>query len=159
MLSATDIRSRRVPRAVVAAGLLVQCLVFVALGVSQGRPWWFLTCLAYALAAAMIQIALALVRPGALGFGDVTCSLLVGQAVGAFGLDAFLVWWLAMGAGGLVWIRCWTVWQTHMQTRDGDNPRRETRAAPFVPVIVGAGVIAALTPAIIAAAAASGTAP
>ena len=68
-------------------------------------------------------------RPGALGFGDVTTSCLVGQSVGCFGLVAFIMWWLIMGVVGVAWIWLW-------------NALHSTSSAPFVPVISVSGVLA-----------------
>lgn len=73
----------------------------------------------FAVLCAAVQCGLALVRPGVLGFGDVTVTLVMGLAVGTAGLWGVVVWWLAMGVLGLVWMLLWRRfdWQ-------GDTPMR-----------------------------------
>lgn len=136
-VSAEDLRRRRVPRLWIAVGCIAQCAFAAVYGVATGRPALFAAPLAMAVAAGALQLALALVRPGALGFGDVTATLMVGQAVGLFGPVRFALWWLAMGVLGLLWMWAWRRF----------DPQRGTRYAgrvPFVPAIVAAGVLAVL---------------
>lgn len=137
MVGGEDIRRRRVPRAWIAAGCAVQCAANIAYGVACGRPWMAMACVAYAVVAAGLQLLLALVRPGALGFGDVTATLLVGQAVGLFGVVRFALWWLAMGAVGLLWIWLWRWFGAPRQPCFGGR-------TPFVPAIVLSAVLAVL---------------
>ena len=71
---------------------------------------------------------------GSLGFGDVTTTLLMGLAVGMFGLFAVVSWWLAIGVVGLCWITLWTRF----------DPQKHTSYAgrtPFAPAIVTTGAI------------------
>lgn len=134
-LSVEDIRSRNVPRVWVAYGTGAQCVVFMLCGALVGRPWLFAQALPFAVLAAVLQFALSRMKPGALGFGDVTSSFMAGQAVGSFGVQAFIIWWLSMGVLGLLWMGLWQRF----------GPRRGTDhagEAPFVPVIVAAGVLA-----------------
>ncbi|KFJ02987.1 prepilin peptidase [Bifidobacterium subtile] len=142
LLAIEDLRTRRVPRIWVAFGMVTQCAAFIIYGASHGRPWGFLAALSYAVAAALLQWLLSSLRPGSLGFGDVTCAALVGQAVGWLGLMAFLSWWLLMGVVGLLWIGGW-----HVRSRFSHAPA--PIRAPFVPVIVISGVCAALLPGIL----------
>ena len=133
-LSVEDIRARRIPRSWVTAGCTVQIMANIVYAVSTNSLYLVLQALLFATLSAVLQCALALVKPGALGFGDVTSTLLIGLAVGMFGLDAMIVWWLAMALVGLVWIALWTL----------VDPQRNTRYAgrtPFVPAIVVAGTI------------------
>ena len=84
--------------------------------------------------AAVLQCALALIRPGALGFGDVTVTSVMGLGVGMFGLYAMVLWWLFIAVIGLLWIVFWTRF----------DPQRHTQYAgrtPFAPAIVVAGAI------------------
>ena len=70
----------------------------------------------------------------ALGFGDVTTTLLIGLAVGMFGLFPVVFWWFAISVLGLLWLAIWTRF----------DPQKHTRFAgktPFAPTIVVAGAI------------------
>ena len=64
-----------------------------------------------------------------------TVTLLMGLAVGTAGLWGVVVWWLAMGVLGLVWMLLWRRfdWQ-------GDTPY--AGKVPFAPVIVVAATVA-----------------
>ena len=70
-------------------------------------------------------------------FGDVTCTLAMGLAVGMAGLTAVVVWWLAMGLLGLAWMALWLRF---------DPQRRSDHAGkvPFAPAIVCAAVVAVI---------------
>lgn len=127
-----DVRSRRVPRHWIAAGCAAQLLVLVIVAVAGGEYALPLRAAGFAAASAALQCALALCRPGALGFGDVTCTLMMGVAVGAHGLDGVLAWWLAMGVLGMAWIAAWR--------RFGFQ--RGTPRIPFAPAIVAAAAVA-----------------
>lgn len=154
VLCGTDLRWRRVPRAVVAVGVMFQVVVFALPVISGGYAWPAVVNAAYGVLAGSIQFTLALARPGSLGFGDVTASILIGQAVGSFGINIFVLWWLVMGGGGLVWLRLWSRWpwlRSMCTARDPtmdsggvppDTPPKPPGSAPFVPVIVTAGIIA-----------------
>lgn len=76
-------------------------------------------------------------KPGSMGFGDVTCTLAMGLAVGMAGLTAVVVWWLAMGLLGLAWMALWLRF---------DLQRRSDHAGkvPFAPAIVCAAVVAVI---------------
>ncbi|MDF7641555.1 peptidase A24 [Bifidobacterium sp. ESL0784] len=133
-----DIRRFRVPRTWVALGALIQLAIFLALSIVEHNPAKILLPLGYAALSAAIQYLLSRLKPGALGFGDVTASFLTGFAVGSFGLMPYLYWWLLMGALGLLWI------PLYPKLAKPTNSRK----APFVPVIVFAGIIASLLSAI-----------
>nr|WP_217625514.1 prepilin peptidase [Bifidobacterium callimiconis] len=130
VVTCTDIRTRRVPRAVIAAGSLTQVICMVAWCATAGRWSSLIMSLVLALACAAVQLLLAMVRPGTLGFGDVTCTLMMGIAVGWFGVEAVLVWWILMGLLGLVML--------------GVQKRRGGDSIPFAPAIVLAAVIVVL---------------
>lgn len=69
-----------------------------------------------------------------MGFGDVTATLLMGLAVGMFGLFAVVFWWLAIGVVGMLWLVLWTRF----------DPQKHTAYAgktPFAPALVAAGAI------------------
>ncbi len=132
----TDLRRRTVPRRLIMTGIAIQLLACVLLAWLGADPAAPLRACAGLLCGAGIQLAFALVRPGSLGFGDVTASALVGCAVGVFGPAAFVLWWLGMAALGMPWLAAWS---RYTKRRPGIDVR-----APFVPVIVAAGLFAVL---------------
>ncbi|NMM99609.1 peptidase A24 [Bifidobacterium sp. DSM 109958] len=126
-VSVVDVRERRVPRAWVAAGYVAQLVALLVWCVAANQLFTALTAVVISLGAAVLQLLLGLIRPGSLGFGDVTITLVVGLAVGAAGWFAVLYWWLAMGALGLAAI--------------GVGARTGHDDVPFAPVITAAGVL------------------
>ncbi|RSX56566.1 peptidase A24 [Bifidobacterium samirii] len=136
-MAAEDVRRRRVPRAWIALGCAAQLAADLVVALLENDLFLVPQALLFALLAAALQCALALVRPGALGLGDVTCTLMTGLGVGLAGFTAMLVWWLAMGLLGLAWMALWIRF----------DPQSDTRFAgkvPFAPVIVAAGLLAAV---------------
>lgn len=133
----TDLRRRTVPRRLIMAGIATQLLACALLAWIAGDPSAPLRACAGLICGAGVQLALALIRPGALGFGDVTASALVGCVVGVFGPVPFARWWLLMGICGLLWL---AVWPRYAKRRPGVDAR-----APFVPVVVAAGLLAVLS--------------
>ncbi|WP_163226851.1 hypothetical protein [Bifidobacterium choloepi] len=150
-VAASDIRRRLVPRRWIAAGVACQLIVLLvvaladtpagttettAIGVAEGDASGVTgTILAtvlvpacWGVAAGLLQWMLALARPGALGFGDVTASAMCGVAVGVFGAVVFARWWLLMGLLGLACLATW-----HRVAR--------SPGMPFVPVIVLSAVL------------------
>ncbi|HCA74917.1 MAG TPA: peptidase A24 [Bifidobacterium sp.] len=137
LVSAEDVRSRRVPRVWIGVGCLLQILANLIYALSANSLFLVLQSLLFAFLAAALQCGLALAKPGNLGFGDVTATLLVGLAVGMFGLRAMVGWWIAMSLIGFVWIKAWLRF----------DPQRDTRFAgrtPFAPAIVAAGAISVI---------------
>ena len=133
-VSVEDIRSRRIPRTWVAAGCVVQIIVNLKYALYANTLFLALQALLFAALSAALQCALALMKPGSVGFGDVTTTLLMGLAVGMFGLFAVVSWWLAIGVVGLCWITLWTRF----------DPQKHTSYAgrtPFAPAIVTTGAI------------------
>ena len=115
-ISVEDIRSRRIPRAWIATGCTVQIIVNLIYALSINTLYLALQAILFAVLSAVLQCALALVKPGSLGFGDVTATLLMGLAVGMFGL--------------VLWTRF--------------DPQKHTAYAgktPFAPALVAAGAI------------------
>ena len=88
-ISVEDIRSRRIPRAWIATGCTAQIIVNLIYALSINTLYLALQAILFAVLSAVLQCALALVKPGSLGFGDVTATLLMGLAVGMFGLFAW----------------------------------------------------------------------
>lgn len=134
-VSAHDVRTRRIPRAWIMCGVLCQLAAFAVAAAYAGRWGAFAGALTGMVAGACIQLALALVRPGALGLGDVTLCALVGCAVGGHSPTAFVLWWICMAAIGAVWIMMWQVLR-HMPMTGAHGK------APYAPVIVAAAVSA-----------------
>lgn len=133
-VSVEDIRSRRIPRIWIALGCLAQVIVNIAYALAVNSLFLILQALLFALLSAALQGALTLIKPGTLGFGDATSTLMVGLSVGMFGLFAMVYWWLAIALVGMLWIAFWTRF----------DPQKHTRFAgrtPFAPVIVLAGAI------------------
>ena len=133
-ISVEDIRSRRIPRAWIATGCTSQIIVNLIYALSINTLYLALQAILFAVLSAVLQCALALVKPGSLGFGDVTATLLMGLAVGMFGLFAVVFWWLAIGVVGLLWLVLWTRFY----------PQKHTAYAgktPFSPELVAAGAI------------------
>ncbi|MBT1166788.1 peptidase A24 [Bifidobacterium simiarum] len=116
------------PVTVVAVGSAAQLIATAIWCMRTGRWTVLAMSVGLALLCAAIQLALGLLKPGHLGFGDVTCTLLVGLAVGSFGVQTVAVWWLLMGMIGLgmLWI---------CKRRGGDS-------IPFAPAIVAGGLLA-----------------
>ncbi|WEV59795.1 peptidase A24 [Bifidobacterium sp. ESL0728] len=129
-----DIRRFRVPRTWVTLGVLAQFAVFLAFSIIERNPAKVLFPLGYAALSAAIQFLLSRLKPGALGFGDVTASFLAGLAVGSFGLMSYLYWWLLMSTIGLLWI--------HLYPKFVETSSTNPHKAPFVPVIVTSAIIA-----------------
>ena len=133
-ISVEDIRSRRIPRAWIATGCTAQIIVNLIYALSINTLYLALQAILFAVLSAVLQCALALVKPGSLGFGDVTATLLMGLAVGMFGLFAVVFWWLAIGVVGLLWLVLVTRF----------DPQKHTAYAgktPFAPALVAAGAI------------------
>ena len=133
-ISVEDIRSRRIPRAWIATGCTAQIIVNLIYALSINTLYLALQAILFAVLSAVLQCALALVKPGSLGFGDVTATLLMGLAVGMFGLFAVVFWWLAIGVVGLLWLVLWTRF----------DPQKHTAYAgktPFAPAATSAGAI------------------
>jgi leader peptidase (prepilin peptidase) / N-methyltransferase len=136
-VSVEDIHERRIPRAWIAMGCTAQITVNIIYALSVNSLFLALQSLLFAALATVLQCALALIKPGALGFGDVTVTLVMGLGVGMAGLYAMVLWWLLIAVIGLLWIALWTRF----------DPQRHTRYAgrtPFAPAIVSAGAISVM---------------
>jgi leader peptidase (prepilin peptidase)/N-methyltransferase len=106
-ISAIDVRRRIVPNRIV---LPATALALAVRTVAHPSPVWLLA----GLGAAALLLVAALVRPGALGMGDVKLALLVGVAAGphvalallvAFGLGALPGLWLLARHGRAALVR------------------------------------------------------
>lgn len=136
-LSVEDVRRRRVPRAWVAVFALAQLVADLVWAGMANQFFVVLQALLFAVLCAFVQLLLALARPGALGLGDVTAMLPLGLAVGMYGLESVVTWWVAMSLAGLVWILFWTRL----------DPQRHTEyrgKTPFVPAIALGAAVAVL---------------
>ena len=129
-VSVEDIRRRRVPRLWIAIGCLAQLVAVIIVAVMANTMFLLVQAPLFAVLSAVLQAGLAMVKPGSMGFGDVTCTL-------AMGLTAVVVWWLAMGLLGLAWMALWLRF---------DPQRRSDHAGkvPFAPAIVCAAVVAVI---------------
>ena len=149
-VSASDLRSRRVPLAWVCAGIGAQIVALVAWCVRSADWSALVAAVGLGSLSTLIQLSLALIRPGALGFGDVTATALVGVAVGSLGPIATAMWWLSMGALGLAFMMGSAIVRHDRDSHDGDPDADDRRAGdepasiPFAPVIVAAGTLTAL---------------
>ena len=131
-ISVEDIRSRRIPRAWIATGCTAQIIVNLIYALSINTLYLALQAILFAVLSAVLQCALALVKPGSLGFGDVTATLLMGLAVGMFGLFAVVFWWLAIGVVGLLWLVLWTRFDPQKHTAyAGKTPFRQRRCGSW----------------------------
>lgn len=137
LLALIDIRSRRVPRFLVLFGLVLQTVTLLVFSLIKGRPMLLAQCLLLTLACAGLQLLLALVRPGALGLGDVTATGLVALSLSVLGWTTILVWWLMMGLLGLVSLAL--VWLARRRRSARTN---NPLSLAYVPVILAAAVIA-----------------
>ena len=140
-LSIEDVRHRRVPLPWVAAGALVQIAADFGYGVMANDLFALLQALLFTVLCCLIQFALALIVPKSLGFGDVTALIPMGLAVGLLGLWSVVVWWVAMGVAGVVWIAVWTRF----------DPQRDTAYAgkvPYVPAILTGAVVTVIMTAV-----------
>lgn len=143
LLALIDIRSRRVPRFLVLFGLVLQTVTLLVFSLIKGRPMLLAQCLLLTLACAGIQLLLALVRPGALGLGDVTATGLVALSLSVLGWTTILVWWLMMGLLGLVSLAL--VWLARRRRSARTN---NPLSLAYVPVILAAAAIALVIEAI-----------
>ena len=137
LLALIDIRTRRVPRLLVLVGLVLQTVILLAFALIQGRPMLLAQCLLLTLTSAGLQFLLALVRPGALGLGDVTATGLVALSLSVLGWTTILVWWLMMGLLGLVALAL--VWLARRRRSDRTNT---PLSLAYVPIILAAAVTA-----------------
>ncbi|MGX5270590.1 peptidase A24 [Bifidobacterium polysaccharolyticum] len=137
LLALIDIRTRRVPRLLVLVGLVLQTVVLLVFALILGRMMLLTQCLLLTLASAGLQFLLALVRPGALGLGDVTATGLVALSLSVLGWTTILVWWLMMGLLGLVALAL--VWLARRRRSDRTNT---PLSLAYVPIILAAAVTA-----------------
>lgn len=132
-LAWTDIRTRLVPRSVILLGFLVQGLTLVVYCLFGHSIAPLATAAVLCLGSTGIQFFLALVRPGALGLGDVTATSLMAFTIGPLGWITTLVWWLLMGVFGLGSLAV---------GRIGKDRCKRADTLAFVPVILVAAAIA-----------------
>lgn len=144
LLALIDIRSRRVPRLPVLLGLVLQTVTLLVFSLIQAQPMLLVQCLLLTLASAGLQLMLALIRPGALGLGDVTATGLVALSLSVLGWTTILVWWVMMGLLGLVALAL--VWLARHRSRPA-RPNNPLSLA-YVPVILAAAAVALVIDAI-----------
>ena len=134
-VSVEDIRARRIPRMWIAVGCLAQVIVDITYALSVNSLFLALQALLFAALSAVLQCALALIKPG--GFGirrrhhDVAYRL-GRRHVRPVSSGVLVV--LRLVCWGLLWLAIWTRF----------DPQKHTRFAgktPFAPTIVVAGAI------------------
>jgi leader peptidase (prepilin peptidase)/N-methyltransferase len=104
---------------------MVQLIIFVcSLLINEADISRLLWSIVIAVGSAAVQFAVACLKPGALGLGDVTCTLMAGLAVGWFGVVASLLWWCLMSVLGILSIAALA--------------RAKGSSIPFAPVITAA---------------------
>lgn len=155
-LCASDFKSRMIPRMWVLATLFTQSLstalyVSVTYFIKQNfsihscfnpllMGWFccFLTALLY-------EILRLCAGKNALGFGDVTCAIMLSQAVGFFGLYAYALWFALTGLVGLVCVVLWQLIYVRILKKNSaqDHKLYDTRM-PFVPVLTISAILATL---------------
>jgi leader peptidase (prepilin peptidase)/N-methyltransferase len=148
-LSVHDVRTRTVPRRAVLLALATQTVVFAgliswrtafplhSLEIPTDWTWTHLAvALLLALVCGLIQLTLALIRPGSLGMGDVTATVLLTAGISMYG--GFLgvcLWWLMLGICGCASLAL---------TAARKAPRRAEWTIAFVPVLATATLLAHL---------------
>ena len=138
LLALIDIRTRRVPRLLVLLGLVLQTVTLLVFSLIRAQPMLLVQCLLLTLASAGLQLMLALIRPGALGLGDVTATGLVALSLSVLGWTTILVWWVMMGLLGLVALAlAWLVRRRNEPARP-NNPL----SLAYVPVVLAAAAVA-----------------
>ena len=138
LLALIDIRSRRVPRLLVIFGLMLQTVTLLVFSLIRAQPILLVQCLLLTLASAGLQLLLALVRPGALGLGDVTATGLIALSLSVLGWTTILIWWFMMGLLGLIALAL--LW---LARRRASARTSSPLTLAYVPVIL-AGAVAAL---------------
>ncbi|MCI1983948.1 MAG: hypothetical protein LKJ47_04140 [Bifidobacteriaceae bacterium] len=141
LLCVTDVRTRRVPRSVVAAGFVSQILVFAAVALFSWQKLG--TAIVLALCCGLVQLVLTLIRPGAIGLGDATATTLMAVGIAMFhGIAGLCVWWLLMGLIGLATLLVSAHSCSHSRSHNHTtDTQRGAASIPFVPVIVAAAVL------------------
>jgi leader peptidase (prepilin peptidase)/N-methyltransferase len=100
-LSIIDLRTRTVPRAVVGCGFVGQAIVFALIG-GPGELAHLATAIGFALASGALQVALCVLKPGAMGLGDATALTLLSLGIAwQHGVAGICALWLATGVVGL----------------------------------------------------------
>lgn len=133
VLSAVDIRSRRIPnRLLLPFGVAVFVLLAAAIAADWDGPSRLISTLGGAVAAFGLLLLLWLALPTGIGGGDVKLAPLVGAVLGFFGS------WSAVLAGLLLAFLFAAVWGLVLKRRGGGT------GAPFAPCLFAgawAGVV------------------
>jgi leader peptidase (prepilin peptidase)/N-methyltransferase len=94
-ISIVDLREKRIPNRMLLVAAPVVAALLVAGLLLRGEPEHLLAVLASAAAMFALYFVIALVVPAAMGMGDVKLAALLGGALGAGGLTAWVVGLLA----------------------------------------------------------------
>lgn len=102
-ISIVDLREKRIPNRMLLVAAPAVVLLLVAGLLPRGEPARLLAALVGAAALFALYLLIALVVPAAMGMGDVKLAAVLGGALGAAGLTAWLVGLLAAFlVGGIV---------------------------------------------------------
>lgn len=103
LVSVQDIRSRQVHRSWILLGILVQLASLLGYCVTSPLGYWPLViAFSITLVSTLLQSALALIRPGALGLGDITSTALAAFSIGVLGWASTILFWFLTGTLGLL---------------------------------------------------------
>jgi leader peptidase (prepilin peptidase)/N-methyltransferase len=94
-IAIVDLREKRIPNHMLLIAAPVVAVLLLAGVLMRGEPERLLAVLAGAAAMFALYFVLALIAPAAMGMGDVKLAALLGAALGAAGLTAWLVGLLA----------------------------------------------------------------
>jgi leader peptidase (prepilin peptidase) / N-methyltransferase len=101
LLASIDLRTRRIPNRIVVPATAVTLAWQVAFFPERSAQW-----VAGAVAAAALMLLPSLVRPGAIGMGDVKLAALLGAALGADALEALTIGFVAVIPAALFLLVC-----------------------------------------------------
>ena len=146
---ATDLISRVVPRLWVVLAAFAQSaanLIFSLITLrnvnSLLRGW---LC-AVAVFAFYVLVQKFCAR-GELGFGDVTCSSMIAQALALFGFGCIIYWFALVSIFGLIWILVWKICPKvclRFFRVKSKNVQNKQNKIPFVPVLAASAFIAVM---------------
>ena len=145
-MSIPDVRSRVIPRILSAAGILLQCVSFIVewIVIPTSRVHsMILTALLICFVCTVVQLFLTLVKPGSLGMGDVTATVLLTLGIGRFGWTCALLLWLFSGLLGLLGLLILNI-INKVYKEKGASRSKSSQSLPFAPFLTIAAFLAIL---------------
>jgi leader peptidase (prepilin peptidase)/N-methyltransferase len=101
-LTLIDLAVRRLPNAIVLPSYPISAALLVVAGLTLGEPGRLVRAAVCGLALYAFYFLLMLIKPGAMGFGDVKLAGVLGMYLGFFGWQyAFVGWFLAFLIGAV----------------------------------------------------------